>query len=248
MNHILFKYQGYTFMPYHMLKEEENPDSNIKLASFLHTYDWNSFYDASSESCELFWCIETGELCLPKRDGLYVYKPQQGYQTFAKVPILPFYGHHNESGKIERSCLSQWYPSDITYRGRTFFCAEQLMMAAKAMLFNDALTHDAILICRDPARIKRLGRVVQNFDQAEWDRIKINVVANVNYLKFRQNPELSEYLLSTGDSILVEASPYDPIWGAGLSVENPQIFDPLSWKGTNLLGFILMDVRDNLRS
>ena len=70
---------------------------------------------------------------------------------------------------------------------------------------------------------------------------------NGNWCKFSQNPGLREFLLSTGDSILVEASPYDSIWGIRLSADSPEAQDPMKWRGQNLLGFALMEVRDELR-
>ena len=51
-------------------------------------------------------------------------------------------------------------------------------------------------------------------------------------------------ICSTKNTILVEASPYDKIWGVGLGVDDPLILDNKNWKGENLLGFILTNVRD----
>lgn len=76
---------------------------------------------------------------------------------------------------------------------------------------------------------------------------KSQVVVNGNLHKFGQNPELRDFLLSTGDKVLVEASPYDKIWGIGLDANNPDACAPKLWKGENLLGFALMEVRGLLR-
>ena len=62
-----------------------------------------------------------------------------------------------------------------------------------------------------------------------------------------QEKLLKEFLLSTGDKILVEASPYDKIWGIGMKEDTPGIYNPVNWKGENLLGFALMEVRDRLK-
>jgi ribA/ribD-fused uncharacterized protein len=61
--------------------------------------------------------------------------------------------------------------------------------------------------------------------------------------KFSQHPDMKEFLLGTGDEVIVEASPFDKIWGIGIKTYET---DPLKWKGTNLLGFALMEVRDFL--
>ena len=73
------------------------------------------------------------------------------------------------------------------------------------------------------------------------------IVVDGNIAKFSQNPKLQEFLMRTGDRILVEASPYDKIWGIGMAENNQKVENPLEWNGQNLLGFALMEVRDRLR-
>lgn len=64
----------------------------------------------------------------------------------------------------------------------------------------------------------------------------------------RLDPQLRAYLLSTGDRVLVEASPMDRIWGIGLAADDERALDPSRWRGLNLLGFALMEARDRLRT
>ena len=120
-------------------------------------------------------------------------------------------------------------------------------MVEKAELFRDQEILDQILKCSSPGKIKALGRKVRGFDQEVWDRFKYLIVLNGNWCKFSQNPALQKFLLSTGDSILVEASPYDNIWGIGFSADSPESQNPQKWRGQNFLGFALMEVRDELR-
>ena len=87
---------------------------------------------------------------------------------------------------------------------------------------------------------------MRGFDQKVWDKFKYAIVLNGNWCKFSQNRDLREFLLSTGDSVLVEASPYDGIWGIRLAVSSPEAQNPMKWRGQNLLGFALMEVRDEL--
>ena len=122
------------------------------------------------------------------------------------------------------------------------------MMAGKARLFDDEATLAAIMASDDPKVIKALGRQVQGFDEGAWNEIKYALIVAGNLCKFSQNTPLREFLLSTGDAILVEASPYDRIWGIGLAAEDPLATDPAQWRGQNLLGFALMEVRDQIRS
>jgi ribA/ribD-fused uncharacterized protein len=64
--------------------------------------------------------------------------------------------------------------------------------------------------------------------------------------KFSQNSQLKDFLLTTGQRIIVEASPLDTIWGIGLAQDNPKAHHPKTWRGENLLGFALMVTREQL--
>jgi ribA/ribD-fused uncharacterized protein len=127
-------------------------------------------------------------------------------------------------------------------------CAEQFMMAQKARIFNDTETLIKIMAAKHPKEQKRLGRSVKNFDEATWNAIAEFIVFEGNMLKFSQNPELRTILIETEGTTLVEASPYDKIWGIGLSKDNPDIHDRTKWKGENKLGKVLTAVRIRLTS
>jgi ribA/ribD-fused uncharacterized protein len=143
--------------------------------------------------------------------------------------------------------LSQWYPSKFTIDGVNYNTAEQFMMAKKAEYFDDQDALSKILKTNDPAEQKAIGRTVKNFDKEAWDAVSRGYVYQGNIAKFKQNEDLKKYLLSTEDKELVEASPYDKIWGIGLSTSNPDRFDKSKWKGTNWLGETLMKVRSDLK-
>ena len=74
----------------------------------------------------------------------------------------------------------------------------------------------------------------------------MSTVITGNFHKFMDNDDLKAFLLKTGDKILVEASPYDTVWGIGMKEDNPDCHNPRLWKGENLLGFALMDVRETI--
>ena len=97
-----------------------------------------------------------------------------------------------------------------------------------------------------PKVAKELGRKVKNFDPKIWDSNKLNIVSKGNYLKFTQNKELCGYLISTSNKMLIEASPYDKIWGVGLTASDPRILDTSKWRGENLLGKVLIIVREDI--
>jgi ribA/ribD-fused uncharacterized protein len=146
----------------------------------------------------------------------------------------------------EASPFSQWYRCTFRDDAITFNCAEQYMMHGKAMLFGDTATAEKILAAAHPKQQKALGRKVTPFDDAIWRRERERIVATGSRLKYTQNPALRELLVATAGTTLVEASPYDKIWGIGLSASDPRAQDPAQWKGQNLLGKILTALRDEL--
>ena len=145
------------------------------------------------------------------------------------------------------SVFSQWTPSPFTVDLVEYNCAEQLMMASKARLFGDDTALLAILASNDPREQKRLGRQVRHFDPELWQSECDNIVLHGNLVKFSQNEEMHLALIQTGDRRLAEASPYDNLWGIGLSACDPRASSPDSWCGQNLLGQALEHAREMLR-
>jgi ribA/ribD-fused uncharacterized protein len=163
-----------------------------------------------------------------------------------KVKYVFFWDHQNKGTEVSKCCFSQWYESDFNDSGIKYMTAEHYMMAEKAKLFNDRSTYEKIINASNPGEAKSLGREVIGFDEAVWVSHRFEIVVRGNLLKFEQNLNLKEFLLSTGDRVLVEASPVDKIWGVGLSGDSRNIENPNLWRGLNLLGFALMEVRDVL--
>jgi ribA/ribD-fused uncharacterized protein len=168
--------------------------------------------------------------------------------TDERLRYLLFWGHQPaKDGSITASCFSQWWPSPFEKDGQTYATAEHWMMAAKARLFNDEEIVQKIVRAEHPSEAKKLGRKVSGFDPERWDLEKFALVVEGNRLKFSQEARLREFLLNTGDRVLVEASPVDAIWGIGLAANDPRSEHPEQWRGENLLGFALMEVRDLLK-
>lgn len=142
--------------------------------------------------------------------------------------------------------FSQFHNSQFSIDGRTYICAEQYMHERKARLFSDDAMAQRILKSDSPHEHKLMGARVSGFDQATWDARKIAIVTAGNRAKFGQNAGLRRRLLDTGDAILAEANPKDYIWGIGLAEDDPAARDPANWQGQNLLGQILMAVREEL--
>lgn len=164
------------------------------------------------------------------------------------IDYLFFWGHTNKTNEpVGKFIFSQWYPSAFEIDGITYLTAEHWMMAGKARLFKDDETWQKIINAPTPIVAKELGRQVKGFEPAIWEQHCFDIVREGNRHKFTQHNSYKEYLLATGSKVLVEASPVDPVWGIGLPQDNPKAKDPHSWRGQNLLGFVLMEVRDQLR-
>ena len=146
----------------------------------------------------------------------------------------------------EKSPFSQWYPCAFTVDGIAFSCAEQFMMHGKALLFGDHEIAEQVLAAAHPKQHKALGRKVTPFDDLTWKAKRVEIVKAGSRAKFTQNEELRALLVATKGTELVEASPYDRIWGIGLAATDPRALDPKTWRGQNLLGKILTELRDEL--
>ena len=158
-----------------------------------------------------------------------------------------FWGHRVAAdGSITKSCFSQWYPAPFEVDGARYATAEHYMMAGKARIFSDAEAVEAILASDDPAEAKRLGRKVRGFDEATWRAQRLELVVAGNVAKFTQHAAMGEVLRNTAPAVIVEAAPRDVIWGIGLSANSERAADPTRWRGRNLLGFALMEVRRRL--
>lgn len=157
-----------------------------------------------------------------------------------------FWGHTPRGAEVDQSCLSQWFPSAFNHSNISFPTAEHFMMYRKAELFGDAEISSKILRADSPGEAKALGRKVRGFDETAWREFRWDIAETGNYAKFSQNEQLSEYLLATGSRVLVEASPVDPIWGIGLDRSTAIHLHPSEWRGENILGFVLMAVREKL--
>lgn len=231
---------------YHALSDGESKEYR---ELFPEPPTWKGFWKDDDECA----CYTHGKFCIEfwQKDGIPKYslaQLQQEYRAGRKMNYCMFWKTHPDlDGSIGKGCFSQWQHTPF-YSAASEYCSmEQFMMAQKARLFGDNEILQQILSCKDPRKIKSLGQKVRNFDETIWGKVKYSIVLNGNYMKFSQNPGLKAFLLQTGDDILVEASPYDGIWGIKMAETDENAHNPLKWRGQNLLGFALMEVRDVLR-
>jgi ribA/ribD-fused uncharacterized protein len=145
-----------------------------------------------------------------------------------------------------RSPFSQWYQgAPFTLHGIKFRDAETYMMWYKDQLFGGTM-EAKILANGHPSEVKILGRQIPNFNQTLWDAAAKHGVYRGNMAKFTQNHDILATMLETHGTTLVEASPVDEIWGIGLSEDDPLAHNRSTWKGTNWLGEVLTDVRNDI--
>jgi ribA/ribD-fused uncharacterized protein len=115
--------------------------------------------------------------------------------------------------------------------------AEQAYQYAKAVFAHNYTTATEILAAATPTDAKRLGRTKMGLDMAAWDAKKDEVMLAIVRAKFAQNPDLARKLLDTQDAYLEEGNTWgDTYWGT------------CQGKGKNMLGKILMQVREEIRS
>lgn len=168
----------------------------------------------------------------------------------ARGPVewLHFYGHTPaDDGSVTAACLSQWWAGHpFTVDGVEYLTAEHWMMAAKARAFEDDDALAAVLASATPKEAKALGRRVTPYDDDVWKAVRYDHVVEGSVAKFGAHDELREFLLATGDAVLVEAAPRDRIWGIGMGAANENAQRPDRWRGQNLLGFALMEARSRL--
>lgn len=115
-------------------------------------------------------------------------------------------------------------------------------------MFKDKENELRIMAETNPSKQKQFGRKVQGFNEEIWGKESLNIVKNGNMAKFTQNPTLKEELMKTYPKILAESSPSDCVWGIGLREDCKEAWNLGNWRGKNLLGFTLMEVRHVLMS
>jgi ribA/ribD-fused uncharacterized protein len=158
--------------------------------------------------------------------------------------MIKFWAAHkiNEDGSRSNEYddnfyLSNFYKAplkDTVYGEQiTFRTSENYFQAMKFL--HDKGKFMQIALAKTPMEAAKLGRSFSNMDP-NWDEKRNSIMYTVLMLKFQYNPILMEKLLATGEEELVEDSPKDWYWGWGAD-----------HTGENMLGKILMEVRDQLR-
>lgn len=166
--------------------------------------------------------------------------------SVASVTHCPMIGFFHEDE--EYGCFSNWYHAEFDYAGQHYVNSEQFMMYHKVLMFRKYELADQIIQTSDPAKCKKIaGQKFPEFDSELWEKTCVAIVKRGVKAKFAQNKDIMKTLLNTGNALLAECSPYDKKWGIGIDINDPQRLVIANWKGKNLLGRILMEVREELR-
>ena len=148
---------------------------------------------------------------------------------------------------------SNWYPAEfdaeVMFEGEKqklhFYNSEQFFMFIKAIVFGDTETAKKILATKDPKKAKKLGREVKDYDDNVWSKMRYKIMVDANKAKYSQNEDLKKLITSDEfkDKGFTESSPLDLCWGTGFAETHPDADDETKWKGQNLLGKALDEVR-----
>jgi ribA/ribD-fused uncharacterized protein len=143
--------------------------------------------------------------------------------------------------------LSNWYPSPFDLDGIHFTSAEQYIMYSKCIIFGDTASAQKVLATEDTKEQQAIGRNAKGYVGSVWSGMRQIVAVRGLLAKFSQNEDLKRQLLDTGDAWLVECAHSDTTWACGIRLNEDERFDSSKWRGQNILGFALMEVRSHLR-
>jgi len=221
----------------------------------LLTADFKRLYKAMARSSLAEW---KAQLPYPKvtRDSLLGHWPmlQQQLHSSTRCRVLAFHKENERHGHF-----SNWFEHEAFQFDVPLWCrlpdmpdsipvvnSEIAIMLCKAGLFGDRETYTSLRSVRFPKDAKDLGAGVRNFHPELWNAVLPSVAYAVVLQKFAKLPKLKALLLATGDAILAEAAPSDIKWGIGLAVCDGCVHEPSSWRGSNALGWALMEARKTL--
>lgn len=147
-----------------------------------------------------------------------------------------------------KSKLSNFNISPFNIYGRQFQCGQQALHWKKSMFFDDVETAELIYNNGlNPRQCLRLGRTVKNYNDQAWSSVRQSIMYQISLARFLQVQSVRNQLLQTGDKILVQASPIDFKYGIGIDIQTAKKTPDSEWKGDNMLGRVLTDVKNEIR-
>ncbi|MFO0659618.1 MAG: NADAR family protein [Polyangiaceae bacterium] len=141
---------------------------------------------------------------------------------------------HFYSTQGDYGFFSNFSSHPIAVNGKVWPTTEHYFQAQK---FAGTPHEEQIRRAKSPGDAARMGRDRSRPLRADWESIKDNVMRVALRAKFTQHEDLRVALLATGHEHLVEATTSDYYWGCGTD-----------GTGKNMLGILLVELRDALRS
>ena len=219
-------------LPSDKLSDAISGTRDERLSKFIELIGARGVFDAAYDSA-----VPTYPDPVQTTDKMYEY----GYRVTDKYVF--FYGSFLSNFA---RCKFYW---SFDGEEHEFFCTEQAFMWAKAKFFGDVDTAKKILdVIGDPMECKKLGRLVKNYDDEKWSEARYEVMRDVNFARFSQCSYHHNKILDPefDGKTFVEASPIDGIWGIKMGIKDKGVLDERNWKGQNLLGKALTEVRERL--
>ena len=139
------------------------------------------------------------------------------------------------------------YEAPFEIDGVRFTTIEQYISYMKCILFGDKDSALSVLGTQRETRQREIAMGSEAFLETVWKGERQIIVIYGLLAQFRQNPEIRDLLLSTGDAYLVSCSHMDVIYSCGYRIDEERRLDAAKWRGRNVLGFALMAVRDILK-
>ena len=147
--------------------------------------------------------------------------------------------------------LSNFYKvkEKFVYEHIEYNTAEQAYQHKKSRTAGDQNVAREIMFNPDGSTQKFLGQKIKGLDQKKWDAEKRHHMKDIIVAKFNQCDDLRKASLDTGKKQLAEANARDSFYGIGIPLTHRNVLNPKMWpKGSNQLGLILMEVREELKN
>lgn len=174
-------------------------------------------------------------------------KKAQKTQNLLNRPVILFSSQENDPYRF----LSLAWSVSIEFNGTTYHSAIQAIAVEMAKRLNDSARMAEFMAIEDPNQIHYTIKDV-SVDRpdliTEWAKHIVQLVYEINTLKFTKYPALALRLMETNDAILGAIEPNDVLLGIGMSMDDPNAKNTLNWKGQNILGKALMDIRNIVRA
>lgn len=161
-----------------------------------------------------------------------------GYDASAKEGVVSFRSNQEENG-----IFSNFYPCSLIFEEDEFGSVEHLYQFKQAMASGNEDLAKKIKTAPTAKQAFEFAKDITASD--DWDKIKLDVMTDIIHLKVDQCSDFEHALLNTKEKLLVEATS-DCFWAAGLPPKLVNVTDPKYYPGTNMLGEIMMEIRNDL--